>query len=130
MRIKLNIFFVTLWGSLLLSSALIGAATHLAVQDGSGTKQADTEPKLTEDQARGEGLFLQKCSVCHMQRIFKWGKPPARGPNLAGVFKNASADEEKVLKELIMKGNPDMPGFRYDIDSEQMNALIEYLKGI
>jgi len=84
--------------------------------------------KMSEQTRRGEGLFLQRCSICHLPRKLKFGSPPVIGPSLSGQFKDASPEQMKVLRGFILKGGPDMPGFQYGLDTKQIEDLIEYLK--
>jgi mono/diheme cytochrome c family protein len=84
--------------------------------------------KLSEQEMRGQGLFLQRCSLCHLPRKLKFGSPPVVGPSLSGQFKDANADQMKTLRGFILKGGPDMPGFQYGLDSSQLDDLIAYLK--
>jgi mono/diheme cytochrome c family protein len=84
--------------------------------------------KLSEQESRGEGLFLQRCSLCHLPRKLKFGSPPVIGPSLSGQFKDAAPEEVKILRGFILKGGPDMPGFQYGLDSKEVDDLIAYLK--
>ena len=129
MELKImKILPVIFLGSFLLAGIYTGPAALLFAQGGSGTKQSGAEPKLTAEQARGENLFIQRCALCHLVRKLKFGAPPIKGPILAGVFKGATPVKEKALRELIMKGTPNMPGYQYDFDSKEMDDLISYLK--
>lgn len=83
---------------------------------------------LTAQARQGENLFLQRCSLCHLPRKLKFGSPPVIGPSLAGQFKDATPEQMKVLRGFILKGGPDMPGFRYGFDSKEIEDLIAYLK--
>lgn len=94
-------------------------------------KPAATSPgaeKLSEEARRGEGLFLQRCSICHLPRKLKFGSPPVIGPILSGQFKDAAPDQMKILRGFILKGGPDMPGFQYGLDPKEVDDLIAYLK--
>lgn len=84
--------------------------------------------KLDEQERRGEGLFVQRCSLCHLPRKLKFGSPPVVGPSLSGQFKDATPDQMKVLRNFILKGGPDMPGFQYGLDPKDVDDLIVYLK--
>jgi mono/diheme cytochrome c family protein len=84
--------------------------------------------KLSEDARRGEGLFLQRCSLCHLPRKLKFGSPPVVGPSLSGQFKDATPDEMKILRGFILKGGPDMPGFQYGLEPKEIDDVIAYLK--
>ena len=84
--------------------------------------------KLSEEARRGEGLFLQRCSLCHLPRKLKFGSPPVVGPSLSGQFKDAAPGQLKILRGFILKGGPDMPGFQYGLEPKEVDDLIEYLK--
>jgi len=84
--------------------------------------------KLNEQETRGQGLFLQRCSLCHLPRKLKFGSPPVIGPSLSGQFKDAAPDQMKILRGFILKGGPDMPGFQYGLEPEEVDDLIAYLK--
>ena len=90
--------------------------------------QVSTAQKLSEQESRGEGLFLQRCSLCHLPRKLKFGSPPVVGPSLSGLFKEADADQQKFLRGLILKGDPKMPGFQYGLEPNEVDDLIAYLK--
>ena len=84
--------------------------------------------KLTEQETRGEGLFRQRCSLCHLPRKLKFGSPPVIGPDLSGLFKEAGPDKMKLLRGSILKGSPNMPGFQYGLEPKEVDDLIAYLK--
>jgi mono/diheme cytochrome c family protein len=95
----------------------------------SKTSSAAAPPaKLAENERRGEGLFLQRCSICHLPRKLKFGSPPVIGPSLSGQFRDAAPDQLKVLRGFILKGGPDMPGFQYGLEPNEVDDLIAYLK--
>lgn len=83
---------------------------------------------MDEQTRRGEGLFLQRCSLCHLPRKLKFGSPSVIGPSLGSQFKDATPDQMKVLQGFILKGGPDMPGFQYGLDTKQLDDLMAYLK--
>ena len=131
-KIWSSIFIVGLF----LAGLYAGQGTPLMAQD-SSTKPSAVAPNYTEQQWRGEGLFLQRCSICHLVKKLKnIGSPPTIGPDLSiltGVFANATPDEEKVLRTYILKGSPpnmlaNMPGFQYGLDTKDIDDLIAYLK--
>jgi mono/diheme cytochrome c family protein len=122
--LKTRLVIVTLLGLAIFYS---GGTAHLAAQ----SKPAETQPgaeKLSEDARRGEGLFLQRCSLCHLPRKLKFGSPPVIGPSLSGQFKDAAPDQMKILRGFILKGGPDMPGFQYGLEPKEIDDLIAYLK--
>jgi mono/diheme cytochrome c family protein len=89
---------------------------------------APGEQKLGEQAMRGQGLFLQRCSLCHLPRKLKFGSPAVIGPSLSGQFKNATPDQLKILRGFILKGGPDMPGFQYGLEPREVDDVIAYLK--
>ena len=85
---------------------------------------------LTENELRGEGLFIQRCSLCHLPKRPQAKTPatvPSNGPSLNGVMKKANPNQEAVIRELILKGTPRMPGFQYGLAAKEMDELIAYL---
>jgi mono/diheme cytochrome c family protein len=92
------------------------------------TAAAASLAKLNDHETRGENLFRQRCSLCHLPRKLKFGSPPVVGPDLAGVFKEAGPDKMKLLRGSILKGGPDMPGFQYGLEPKEIEDLIAYLK--
>ena len=87
-----------------------------------------TPAKLSEQETRGENLFRQRCSLCHLPRKLKFGSPPVIGPDLTGLFKEAGPDKLKLLRGSILKGSPNMPGFQYGLEPKEVDDLIAYLK--
>jgi mono/diheme cytochrome c family protein len=124
--------------SILKSRMIIITVLSLATlySGGKATMPAQSKPaatpsgpeKLSDDARRGEGLFLQRCSLCHLPRKLKFGSPPVIGPSLSGQFKDATPDQMKVLRGFILKGGPDMPGFQYGLEPKEVDDLIAYLK--
>ena len=120
-----------------LSGAFIGflglavfylLASGLLLAQNAPAKTSSSPAKLTEQETRGENLFRQRCSLCHLPRKLKFGSPPVVGPDLTGVFKEASPDKLKLLTGSILKGGPDMPGFQYGLEPKEIDDLIAYLK--
>jgi mono/diheme cytochrome c family protein len=83
---------------------------------------------LNGQERHGENLFLQRCSLCHLPRKLKFGSPPVVGPSLAGQFKDATPEQMKTLRGFILKGGPDMPGFQYGLEPNEVDDLVAYLK--
>jgi mono/diheme cytochrome c family protein len=109
-------------------AALLRAQEKPAPSPPSATKSG--AQKLSEQETRGEGIFLQRCSICHLPRNLKFGSPPTLGPVLSGQFKSASPEEMKMLRGYILKGGPGMPGFQYGLEPKEVDDLIAFLKTI
>jgi len=122
-----------LLGCFVLLGFYAGRAPTLFAQAGSSAKPSDAKSpeagqNLTEQQMRGEKLFMQSCSICHLGRKMKNGNPPTVAPDLAGLFKAAKPEEEKALREHIMVGTPLMPGFQYKLNAKDLDDLVAFLK--
>ena len=89
----------------------------------------DFTRSLNERQTRGENLFLQRCSLCHLAQATRL-MPNARpyGPSLTGLLKDAGVAKQKAVRETISKGGPRMPGFQFGLSPAEMDDLMEYLK--
>jgi len=122
--LKIKLIFVTFLG---LATLYSGSTVTLLAQNKPGETPPGTE-KLSEEARRGEGLFLQRCSLCHLPRKLKFGSPPVIGPSLSGQFRDATPDQMKILRGFILKGGPDMPGFQYGLEPKEVDDLIAYLK--
>jgi mono/diheme cytochrome c family protein len=102
-------------------------AARLFAQSSPATAAA-SPAKLNEQETRGENLFRQRCSLCHLPRKLKFGSPAVIGPDLTGLFKEAGPDKMKLLRGTILKGGPNMPGFQYGLEPKEVDDLIAYLK--
>lgn len=89
-------------------------------------KSAAPRPALNEQQKSGEALFVQNCTLCHMQSNQK-KKLRIQAPALEGMF-GADADGD-ALRQFIEQGVPGkMPAFRFGLDAKQVDDIIAYLK--
>jgi mono/diheme cytochrome c family protein len=124
---------------LLLAVGLLALATQLIAQSGPESKPAPKPTpqfkanlNLSDQEAMGEHWFLQRCALCHLGHYTKSdpvGYPTNMGgTNLEGVFKGASPEKEKFLREYILKGSQKMPGFQYSLETKDIDELIAYLK--
>jgi mono/diheme cytochrome c family protein len=123
-NLKFRIIFLTVLGLAILYS---GGTADLPAQSNPAATPREAR-KLSEEESRGEGFFLQRCSLCHLPRKLKFGSPPVIGPSLGGQFKDANPDQLKILRGFILKGGPDMPGFQYGLEPKEVEDLIAYLK--
>lgn len=94
----------------------------------------DSGIKLTEQQTRGAGIFIQHCALCHLDKTFGSGGSKfccvkSLGPKLGGLFKDAGPDQEKALREFITNGGPTyMPAFKYGLTPKEIDDIVAYLK--
>jgi mono/diheme cytochrome c family protein len=113
---------------IMVSAMFYSPESELLLAQNAPAAATSSPAKLTEQETRGENLFRQRCSLCHLPRKLKFGSPPVIGPDLTGVFKEAGPDKLKLLTGSILKGGPDMPGFQYGLEPKEIEDLIAYLK--
>jgi mono/diheme cytochrome c family protein len=80
---------------------------------------------LTPQQVQGRNLFNQSCMVCHVK--LQITSPAKYGPDLS---KDALGGEAAVMREVISNGTPNMPGFKYHFEPDQIEAIVAYLKAL
>ena len=88
---------------------------------------------LKEQQTTGKRLFNQNCALCHEPEPtnVKDPKDPGKtiGPRLDGLFKGEKARSEAVVRTFIQRGSEGkMPGFQYNFQPKDIDAIIAYLK--
>jgi mono/diheme cytochrome c family protein len=85
---------------------------------------AETGTPLNDTQKLGQRLFYQSCVVCHTKPQITSGQ---YGPVLS---KDSLGGQEDVLREFIGTGTSRMPGFRFQFEPTQINAIVAYLKSV
>jgi mono/diheme cytochrome c family protein len=80
---------------------------------------------LTPQQMQGRNLFNQSCMVCHVK--LQITSPAKYGPDLS---KDALGGDAVLMREVISNGTPNMPGFRYHFEPDQIDAVVAYLKAL
>ena len=83
------------------------------------------EPALNAKELTGRNLFAQHCGVCHVKMQVTTGGQ--YGPVLS---KASLGGQEDVMREFISNGTPNMPGFKYNFEPEQIDAIVAYLKTV
>jgi mono/diheme cytochrome c family protein len=94
----------------------------------SGRSAGDVVPlpsikSLTDSQAAGKKLFVQRCAVCHLPALPSY---TTYGPLLPGSLVMPQGDA--ATREQIMRGSSRMPGFQYTLSSTEIDQIIGYLK--
>jgi mono/diheme cytochrome c family protein len=85
---------------------------------------AAPDAAFNDVQREGLRLFSQSCGVCHtqiQQRTRQYG-PVLSRDTLGG--------DEEAMRDYIGKGTPLMPGFRFNFEPGQINAIVQYIKTI
>jgi mono/diheme cytochrome c family protein len=96
----------------------------LTLPQGAWAQAADTGAALNDTQKLGQRLFYQSCVVCHTKPQITSGQ---YGPVLS---KDTFAGQEDVLREFISNGTSRMPGFKFQFEPTQINAIAAYLKTV
>lgn len=105
----------------------VGCWALLAVAAGpaAGVPSAVPETAAQEDPRKGRLLFFRHCRACHSETGGE-----ATAPDLKGLLDPADprALPEESVREIIRDGRGAMKAFRDEIDDEELNDLIAYLK--
>lgn len=83
---------------------------------------------LTDAELNGKMMFRQRCSICHTAPL-----PGAKsfGPMLGSVLNQELVNSnESMIRGLIVKGTPHMPGFGYGLQTKEIDDIIAYLKTV
>lgn len=83
-----------------------------------------TAAALTEQQLLGRQIMAQSCAVCHLP-----SGPDAKtyGPSLN---KSTIPEDDDAVRQTILDGNSRMPGFKYFLQPNQIDAIIAYLRTV
>jgi mono/diheme cytochrome c family protein len=121
-------FFSRILLLLLLVCAVI-SPIKLAAQREGGPGPKPGIPQ-TDQQRRGEALFMQNCPLCHVWSKQKQDVAVLSPTFLIGMFRgDKPALTEATARVFIVNGIPQkMPTFKYQLDSKQIDDIIEYLK--
>jgi mono/diheme cytochrome c family protein len=103
-------------------TALFGLFVLAMSAQGATAQQAGDN--LTDQQKAGRQVFAQSCGVCHL--------PPSLGAKTYGppLNKEAGGGDEDVVKEFITNGTPRMPGWKFYLKPDQIDAIVAYLKTV
>jgi len=106
-----------------------GLALLLAVIFSARPAQATHEPP-TEKEAAFQ-LVLERCYLCHYldRTEFKFA------PSLKDIYQregraltNGKPINDQTLTEIISEGAPNMPGFQYTLNPQQIQLILKFLK--
>jgi mono/diheme cytochrome c family protein len=81
------------------------------------------EASLNATQRLGRDLFTQHCMVCHEHSQITMGAH--FGPDISS---QSLGGKDQALFEQISNGSPNMPGFKYVFDPQQIRAIASYVK--
>jgi mono/diheme cytochrome c family protein len=112
----------------LWTGAQTGESSKSVESQGAARSVRDIVPlpsikSLTNAQAAGKKLFVQRCSVCHLPSLPSY---TAYGPLLDGALVADRGDE--TVRRQIMQGSPRMPGYQYTLSAAEIDQILGYLK--
>jgi cytochrome c len=106
-------------------------AVPMAVAAQTPPKEAGTKspPSGVQGTSVGKELFQQHCASCHYAETTaqKIG-PGLKGLSARGTFTNGKKMTDAGLTKWIEDGGKNMPGLKDSIKSEEIRALISYIK--
>ena len=79
---------------------------------------------LNDQQRLGRRVFAQSCGVCHLRPSLN---VRTYGPLLS---KAATGGDEGRMRNIILEGTTRMPAFKYYLQSDQVDAIIAYVKTV
>ncbi len=82
----------------------------------------------TDQQFRGEALFLKNCALCHIHTAQKGRLKIQASTELIGLFKRPTTTEAAVRRILQNGVTGLMPSFQYALSSSELDDLVAYLK--
>ena len=91
-----------------------------------GVANAQQAGALTDGQKLGQRLATQHCGVCHFH--IQINSTASYGPLLSKANFENGRDAE--LKGVIANGGPNMPGFKYLFEPNEIDAIIDFLKTV
>ena len=103
--------------ALILSALVLPVLPHSVLAQG-----AAAPAPLDDAQKLGQRLFYQSCVVCHIKPQITSGQ---YGPVLS---KQTLGGQEEALRAFISNGTSRMPGFKFQFEPGQINAIVAYLK--
>jgi len=109
-----------------LALALLVLSSSVLSAQSSSDYFSKVTTKLGAAEARGKGLFLQRCSICHLPQLP--GRRPPMGPALSGYLQASTPEKEAAARKKIVEGSPVMPAFQYALQSKDVDDIVAYLK--
>lgn len=92
-------------------------------------RKSDAELGLNEQQARGRRVYDAKCARCHEP----YSRSSQKGPSLARMYKKPYLPSgipvtDEHVADVTVRGRRMMPGFATEINQQQLQDLIAYMK--
>ena len=91
-------------------------------------QQPISQPALSDQQKEGRRIYQQKCAVCHLPILPSDGSVAPYAPLLQ---KSRVERNEESMRRIIADGTAfRMPGWKYTLRPDQIDAVVNYLKTI
>jgi mono/diheme cytochrome c family protein len=102
----------------------LGAWMCVALLAAGSVPARAADQSLDPTQRQGRQLFVQSCGICHMK--------PSLTSALYGpaLHKETVAGREDAVRGIVLGGSPRMPGFQYELEPGQIDAIVQYLKTV
>ena len=108
----------------LVFAALLGAAAATG-------KAGQTSRSDATELAEGKVVYEQRCEICHYaDSTAKKVGPGLKEMYPRGKFADGKKVDDSSVTVWIEKGGKDMPGYKDALKSEQVRALVAYLKSL
>ena len=79
---------------------------------------------LNDQQRLGRRVFAQSCGVCHLRPSYN---VRTYGPMLS---KASSGGDDARMRNVILEGTPRMPAFKHYLQSNEVDAIVAYLRTV
>lgn len=107
-------------------SALTWMSSARAAEESAASTEAATPPEASAEPEKPRidvrKLFAMNCSWCHDG----YGLHAGKGPKLAGT----KMTTEQIYDRIAKGKSGAMPGFAKTLKKEQIDAFVEYIKGL
>jgi mono/diheme cytochrome c family protein len=115
-------------GWLPLGLAAVMAITIATGMGAQSARPASPGVPKTDQELRGEALFLKNCALCHIHTAQKERLKVQASGELIGLFQKATTTEAAV-RRVLQQGLPGlMPTFQYALPPGDMDDVVAYLK--
>ncbi len=111
----------------IVASIVVALGSSLAAQRPPATT---TDPALTADQKAGRRILQTRCAMCHVAEDpgTETERAVSRGPFGPLLSSARVLVDEAGVREKILNGGPQMPGYKYALRASEVTQLIAFMK--
>ena len=108
-------------------SIVVTLSSGLAAQSRPATTNAGP---LTPDQEAGRRILQTRCAMCHVAEDpgTETERAVARGPFGPLLSSARVLVDEAGVREKILNGGPQMPGYKYALSANEVTQIIAFMK--